>query len=79
MDERRRGLRGADVGLARGVVAERPDVAVTVQSPVSAEPGRAPAEPRDPEPLQALREGPQLVEAKRLGGSGDVVLAHRSR
>ena len=40
------------------------------------QPGRAPAEPGDPEPLEPLGERPQLIEPERLGGPGDEVLAH---
>ena len=79
VDEGRGGLRGADSSRAVRVVAERAHVAVAVQPAIAAQPGGAPPEPGDPEPLQPLRERPQLVEAERLGGPGDVVLAHRSR
>ena len=63
-------------GLAAGIVAERADVAVRAEPAVGLEPGRAPAEARQPEPLQPLRERPQLVEPERLCGPGDEVLAH---
>ena len=46
--------------------------------PVRREPRRAPAESGDPEPLEPLRERPELVEPERLVGPGDVVLAHRA-
>ena len=44
--------------------------------PPSVEPGGAPAEAGDPEPLQALRVGPQLVEPEGLGRTGHELLAH---
>ena len=72
-------LGSADPRRAVGIVAERAHVAVAVEPAIAAQPGRAPAEPGDPEPLEALGERPQLVEPERLGRPGDVVLAHRSR
>ena len=40
------------------------------------QPGRAPAEPGDPVPLQAFGVRPQLVKPERLGRAGDELLAH---
>ncbi len=79
VDEGRGGLGSADSCRAVRVVAERAHVAVAVEPAIATQPGGTPAEPGDPEPLQSLRERPQLVEAEGLGGPGDVVLAHRSR
>ena len=79
VDEGRGGLRGADSCGAVRIVPERTHVAVAVEPAIATQPGGAPAEPGDPEPLQPLRERPQLIEAEWLGGPGDVVLAHRSR
>ena len=79
VDQGRGRLGRADRRRAVGIVAERAHVAVAVEPAIATQPGRAPAEPGDPEPLQPLGERPQLVEAERLGGPGDVVLAHRSR
>ena len=47
--------------------------------PSGATPRRAPAEPGDPEALEALGERPQLVEPERLCGTSDEVLTHGSR
>jgi len=75
----RRGRRNAsDPRLAGRIVAERAHVAMAVQPAVVAQPGRAPAEAGDPEPLEFRGERPQLVEPKWLGGPGDVVLTHRA-
>ena len=79
VDEGRGGLGGADLRRAVGIVAERAHVAVAVEPAIATQPGGAPAEPGDPEPLEALRERPQLIEPEWLSGPGDVVLAHRSR
>ena len=65
-------------GFAAGVVAEGADVAVRAERPVGLEPGRAPAEARQAEPLQPLRERPQLVEPEWFGGPRDEVFAHRA-
>ena len=78
VDERDRRLGAAD-RLATGVVAERADVAVRREPPIATEPGSAPAEPGEPEPLESLDERPQIVEPERLRGAGDEVLTHRAR
>ncbi len=78
MDEEARRLDRAEVGDRR-IVAEGADVAMAVEHPLARQPGNAPAEAGHPVPLEPVGEGPQLVEAERLGGSGDEVLAHRRR
>ena len=78
VDEGRGRLDRPDIGR-RGIVAERPDVAMAVEPAVGGQPGRTPAEARHPVALEPLGERPQLIEPERLGGTGDVVLAHRPR
>src|SRR6185436_2581794 len=69
-------LLGADPLRAGVVIAERADVSMAGDPAVARQPGSAPAEAGHAEPLEALREGPQLVDAERLTGPGDIVLAH---
>src|SRR4029079_8785993 len=57
------------------IVVERGEGAVPVEPPVVAKPGRAPAEARDAEPLEALGERPQLIEVERGGREGDITVA----
>ena len=78
MDERGRRLDRADA-LATGIVPKGPEVAVRGEPSVAGQPGRAPAEPGDAEPLEPLGERPELVEPERFRGPGDVVLAHAPR
>src|SRR6185436_5936316 len=51
--------------LATRVVAEGPDIPVRGEPAVGSEPGGAPAEARDAEPLEPLGEWPELVEPER--------------
>jgi hypothetical protein len=78
MDERCGRLDRPD-RLAAGIVAEGPHVPVGAELRLAVEPCRAPAEPGDPEPLESLRERPQLVEPERFGSPDDEVLTHRAR
>ena len=75
VDERRGGLDPPHL-VTPGIVAEGPNVAIRAEPPIVHRPRRAPAPAGDAEPLEALGERPQLLEPERLGGSGDVVLAH---
>ena len=81
LDGRRRWTSAAVVsmaphGVTPRVVTKRAHVPMAGQPAVGANPGGAPAETGDPEPLQALRELPQLVQPERLCGPGDEVLTH---
>ena len=62
--------------VAAGVIAEGAHVAVRLQLPGPVHPCRTPAEAREAEPLEALGERPELVEAERFAGPGDELLAH---
>src|SRR3954469_23808201 len=62
--------------LAPGVVPEGADVAVRPDRAVGVDPGGAPAEAGEPEPLETLPEVPQVGEKKRLRGARDELLAH---
>jgi hypothetical protein len=63
-------------GLTGDVLAERADVAMGVQGPVTIEPRRAPSEAGETVALEALGERPQRVDPERLRGHGHVLLAH---
>ena len=73
------GRLGRPDGLASGIVAEGPDIAIRPQTTVRTDPSSTPAEPGDPEPLQLLRERPQLVKTERCRSPGDEVLTHPAR
>src|SRR5213075_535814 len=75
MDERGGRLGCTDGGPSR-IVPEGPDDAVRAKRRVGSQPGRAPAEAGQTEPLETLGEGPQLVEAEGLGRPGDELLTH---
>ncbi len=77
VDEDAAGLHRAHA-LPRRVVAERRGPAVRAEAPVGVDPGRAPAEARDPVPLEPLGERPQLVEPERLRRARHELLAHRA-
>ena len=77
------GRGGCVVSVAADALARRdrrgtPGCRGRLRRPPSAvDPGRAPAEAGDAEPLELLGERPQLVEPERLARPGDEVLAHR--
>lgn len=75
VDEEARRLSAADVSPSR-VVAEGPDVTMAIERRVGSEPRGAPAEARQPEPLEALGERPEVVDPEGLAGPGNEVLAH---
>ena len=79
VDERRRGLDSADGPSRTGVVAEGPDVAIGLEPAIGRPATRRPSEAGQPVALESLAERPQLIEAERIRGPRDEVLAHRGR